>query len=137
MKSKFFTFTRIIIFYLILCPILINGQNISLKLISPNSESKLFVYENYSISWINNGVDLINIEYLIEGNYWQNIFTNISANEEIISWKIPNRLFESKIKIRITDSFSNEIYDSTKNWIKISSNTEGESLQKFSSQQKY
>lgn len=136
MKSKYFTFTRIIIFYLILCPILINGQNKTLKLISPNSKSKLFIDENYSISWLNNGADLVNIEYSLDGNYWENILTNISANEEIMSWKIPNRLFNSKIKIRITDSFSNEIYDSTYNWIKINSKVENVSLQKFSSQQK-
>jgi len=107
-----------------------------IELISPRDNSTLIVSKREGISWINHGVDFLDIEYSLTGKTWTKIYGNIEADIEHVGWKIPHKLENVNIILRIVNSFSDEVYDSSSVAVARNFNTEIQLLKNATSQQK-
>jgi len=94
----------------------------SLKLISPNGGEKLIINERYSISWVSNYVEKINIYYSIDDNNWNEIVTNLVSEIGSYGWKVPNEISKS-LKIKIVSNKFTNVLDVSDNYFAIESNS--------------
>ncbi|MFA7599021.1 MAG: PKD domain-containing protein, partial [Candidatus Cloacimonas sp.] len=83
------------------------------KLINPNlsvnlnDRTKFRRKESCEIGWEAEGIDYINIEYLLEGT-WQNIASSVPVSEGSYFWSVPEVSFDDKCLIRVSDTYNPE-----------------------------
>lgn len=133
-------FYQFVLIYFILNHSLTFSQKVikqdPLRLISPSKETKYLIERREGISWINNSTNLIDIKYSINVVEWKEIFNSISADIEVVSWKVPAELDGKSVKIRINDSQTKLTLAETEYWIDIVKKTNLSTFTKITTQEK-
>ena len=96
--------------------LLLSAETISyvsdyIAIINPNGGNFLINDKTYNIEWVSNGFNNVNIEYSTDnGNMWNTIASNISANTGSNNWNV-NATASEQCKIKISDSNNSAFYD--------------------------
>lgn len=124
MKVHLKIFYKLLIFHFIFSYSISFTQQISneseISIISPSKNKVLNIDRREGILWTTADTSRIDIEYSIDEDNWIRIFGDIKADLEYLGWKVPAKLAEKKIKLRIINSNSKQNLAETDYWIHIS-----------------
>ena len=95
----------------------------SLTLRKPNGGEIINLGSNYNITWTNNNVNLLKIEFTIDGVNWNTIATNVIAPTQSYSWAVPvsSTIASKSCKVRISDMSDQSVNDESNAYFELKS----------------
>ena len=93
----------------------LEGEYKTVNIYNPYSSVLMPAYNLFTIEWVSNGLENVNIQYSIDGGAsWINIISNYPADSNNYDWYVPNTVSDN-CYLKISSSDDPAVYDITGN----------------------